>query len=63
VDRLVAECPGKLRGHTSKDAKLSSDEVARRFPEAVLFNARFIRPEQRMDPRAAAAAATAAAAK
>jgi hypothetical protein len=49
VDRLVTECPAKLRGHTSKDAKLSIEEVAHRFPEAVLFNARFVRAYQRMD--------------
>jgi len=47
VSRLVAECPEKLAGHTSRDAKLTPDEVARRFPEALLFNARFVRPEQR----------------
>jgi hypothetical protein len=46
VDRLVAECPDRLRGRTSTSGALSAEDVARRFPEAVVFNARFVRADQ-----------------
>jgi len=40
----------RLRGHTSKSGALSVADVARRFPEAVIFDARFIRADQRTEP-------------
>ena len=52
VDGVIAECPEPLRGRTSKDAPLGAAEVARRYPEALLFNARYVRAEDRMEPRA-----------
>jgi ADYC domain len=52
---IVAQCPEKLRGRSALDERLEPDEVARRFPEALLFNARFVQPEHRMAPGAAPA--------
>jgi hypothetical protein len=50
VDRLLTECPSRLRGRTSKDGALSPEAVARRFPEAIVFNARFTGVERRTEP-------------
>lgn len=48
VAEIVAQCPDKLRGRTSLDGPLDPEEVVRRFPEALLLNARFVRDEDRM---------------
>lgn len=51
VAHVVARCPEKLRGRTSRELALDPGEVSRRFPEARLFNARFVRDEDRMQKR------------
>lgn len=48
VDEIVAECPDKLRGRTSRDLALAPGEVSKRFPEARMFNARFVRDADRL---------------
>jgi hypothetical protein len=48
VDAVVAACPDRLRGRTGRDLALAPEEVSRRFPEALLRNARFVRDADRM---------------
>lgn len=47
---IVAECPDKLRGRTSLDGALDPAAVAAKYPEALLFNARFVNEADRMVP-------------
>ena len=42
VTRVIKECPEQLRGRTSQDRKLTPLQVQQQFPEALIFNARFI---------------------
>lgn len=51
VASVVAECPEKLAGHTSKDVALTSDEVIARYGRALVMNGRFVREEDRVGPR------------
>jgi len=44
---VVADCPDHFRGRTSRDRGLSPPEVAQRFTEALIFNARFVRSADR----------------
>jgi hypothetical protein len=48
VEDIVQLCPDKLRGRTAKDVTLAPTDISKHFPEAKLFNARFIRDEDRM---------------
>jgi hypothetical protein len=47
VDDVVRLCPERLRGRTSKELVLPPDELPARFPASLLFNARFVRAEDR----------------
>lgn len=47
VADVVRECPGRLRGRTSSDRALPPTEIPRQFPEALVFNARFLHAEDR----------------
>ncbi|MBL9021196.1 MAG: hypothetical protein JNL21_03305 [Myxococcales bacterium] len=48
VQEIIGHCPERLRGRTSKDVVLPPDAVSARFPDALLFNARFVNDEQRL---------------
>lgn len=47
VGDVIADCPEHLRGRTSRDGALSPPAAAKRFPEVLIFNARFVRSEDR----------------
>lgn len=47
VADVVAACPDRLRDRTSRDHPRSPDAVQARFPEALIFNARYLRREDR----------------
>ncbi len=47
VQEIVRTCPTRLRERTSRELQLTASEARTRFPDAVLFNARFVRPEER----------------
>jgi hypothetical protein len=48
ADEIVRECPDKLRGRTAADKKVAIADLEKTFPEALMFNARFVRDEDRM---------------
>jgi hypothetical protein len=50
VASVVAECPEKLAGRTSKDVTLTSDQVIARYGRALVMNGRFVREEDRVSP-------------
>lgn len=47
VGDVIADCPEHFHGRTSRDATLAPREVAQRFPDALMFNARYVRSEDR----------------
>jgi hypothetical protein len=47
VAAIVQECPEKLRGRNSVDARLTVDAAREKYPEGLIFNARFVRDEDR----------------
>lgn len=59
VLEAVAACPERLRGRTSRDLLLLPGEVRAHFPQAVVFNARFVRAQDRMGARPAKGAPSA----
>jgi hypothetical protein len=48
VQALASECPDRLGQRTSASQRLSVTEVSHRFPQALLFNGRFIHDADRM---------------
>jgi hypothetical protein len=50
VADILAECPERLRGRTSGDRSLLPTEVQRHFPDALVFNARFVHTSDRRQP-------------
>ncbi len=51
VADVVPLCPERLRGHISRELDIPPGEISKRFPEALLFNARFVRDADRMIQR------------
>jgi hypothetical protein len=47
VADVVKDCPAHFAGRTSADGKLTPAQLARRFPEALIYNARFVRSQDR----------------
>jgi hypothetical protein len=47
VADVVEECPGHFRGRNSSDHPLPPGEIQQQFPDALIFNARFIRTQDR----------------
>jgi hypothetical protein len=47
VADVVDECPDHFGGRTSRDRQLDPSEVQQQFPDALIFNARFIRSQDR----------------
>lgn len=48
VRALVAECPDRLAGNTSLDKLLTPDQVAAKYGKDLVFNGRFVAPEDRV---------------
>jgi hypothetical protein len=51
VADVIADCPEHFRGRTSRDGALLPSEVAQHFPEVLIFDARFVRSEDRRPAR------------
>jgi hypothetical protein len=47
VDDIIKDCPAHFAGRTSADGPLDPDQATRRFPEALVFDARFLRAADR----------------
>lgn len=47
VADVVKDCPDHLAGRTSRDQSLAPAEVPKRFPEVLIFNARYVRSADR----------------
>lgn len=50
IATIVRECPKHLEGRTSEEHRLSPGEVQKKFGDALIFNARFLRAEDRRSP-------------
>lgn len=50
VADVVKDCPKHFVGRTSKDVALRPAEVEKRFPEVLIFNARYVKPADRRAP-------------
>jgi hypothetical protein len=50
VAEIVKECPQRFAGRTSRDRPLTAPQVQQQFPDALLFNARFVRSQDRRAP-------------
>lgn len=42
VADVIADCPAHLAGRTSRDQRLTPSQIQERFPESLIFNARFV---------------------
>lgn len=47
VADVVKDCPAHFAGRTSADRRLTPAALARRFPEVLIYNARFVRSQDR----------------
>jgi len=50
VADIIADCPERLRDRTSRDRSLAPSEVRAHFPEALIFDARYVRSVDRRTP-------------
>jgi hypothetical protein len=50
VADIVADCPARLRERTSRDLPLRPSDIPAHFPEALIFNARYVRGADRRTP-------------